>query len=225
MERLTQSEIEILTRMLTSNAYREKLAAQRYEQAVDLATTGAARKYVLHVAEEEWDHYHKCLKVARELDIDLEPLVDQRMTADPPGIPPFNNWLDVLLAHTFADKAGYFILAALVNSKVRPYAEMAAEIAAEEERHGNYGASLLEDFYCRTDFDEKAKQQMLVDHIDAGVRCLGQPNTRGDREAVSLGLKTKPAAEIIRDFCSYADDILVRIGRAEMVPLSTRYLK
>ena len=224
MERLTQAEIEILTRMLTSNAYREKLAAVRYEAAVDLAITPQDRKYVLHVAEEEWEHYHKCLQVAKELDIDLEPLVNQRMTVEPPGIPPFNNWLDVLLAHTFADKAGYFILAALVNSKVSQYAEMAAEIAAEEERHGNHGASLLEEFYSRTECDEKAKHEMLMAHIDAGVRCLGQPNTRGDREAVALGLKTKPAAEIIRDFCAYADDILVRIRREDLIPLSSRYL-
>lgn len=224
MESLTQAELKILTRMLTSHAYREKLAAQRYQEAVDLATTPQARKYVLHVAEEEWDHYHKCLKVAKELDIDLEPLVNQRMAVDPPGIPRFNDWLDVLLAHTFADKAGYFILAALVNSKVSPYAEMAADIAAEEERHGNYGASLLEEFYSKTDRDEKAKHEMLMTHIDAGIRCLGQPNTRGDREAVALGLKTKYAAEVISDFCAYADDVLVRIRREDLIPLSSKYL-
>ena len=225
MERLTASETELLTRMLKSHAYREKLAAQRFEGAIGLAPTGETEKYLLHVAEEEWEHYHKCVKVAKELGIDLEPLVDARMLVPPPGIPPFNHWLDVLLAHAFNDQAGYFVLAGLTNSKVMPYAELAAEIIAEEKMHGRYGATLLQEYYGTMHCDEAAKSTMLITHLDAAVRCLGQPNTSGERLAVSTGLKTKLSEEIIREFCAYADDVLQRIQRQDLMPISCRYLR
>ena len=110
MSRLNESERELLTKMLGSHAYREKLAAERYAQAVDLSPTPEDRSYLNHIVEEETDHYRGCLRVAAELEIDLEAHVNARMLLDPPGIPPFESWLDVLLAHSLNDRAGFTAL-------------------------------------------------------------------------------------------------------------------
>src|SRR5688572_483121 len=147
MAGLSPRERELLTRMLISHAYREKLAVQRFTEALKLLPPYEPEKYWLGVIEEEQEHYDGCLDVAEELSIHLSPLIDARMTKEPAGIPQFHSWLDVLLAHAFNDKAGYFVLLGLTQSKVQGYARLARDIIAEEEAHGMAGTKALVSFY------------------------------------------------------------------------------
>lgn len=208
MIQLTSRERELLTRMLVSHAYREKLAAIRFEEALALIPGGETQNYWLQVIEEEKEHYQGCIQVADELDIDLEALVEARMHRQPPGIPPFSNWLDVLLAHALNDKAGYYVLLGLIDSKIESYAALACHIVSEEESHGACGAAALVGYFSSQETSERHKRDALGRHIDAAIRCLGRPGTQGDREAVQLGLKTKPANETIVEFCSYVKSVV-----------------
>ena len=223
MSRLNESEKELLTKMLRSHAYREKLAAERYKQAIDLSPTPEDRNYINHIVEEELNHYQGCLKVADELDIDLESHVNARMLQDPPGIPPFEDWFDLLLAHSLNDRAGYHVITGLIGSKVSSYAKLALEIVSEEELHGENGAASLIKHYPLCDHPQKKNR--LVTHIDASIRCLGKPNSKNDAEAIKFGLKTKPSLQVIREFCEAVDPILVRLGCEDLLPLSNHYLK
>src|SRR5689334_9645180 len=155
MSGLNETEKDLLTKMLTSHAYREILAAKRFREAVDLCPTSRDRNYFTHIVEEEMEHYHGCLKVADELGIDLVPEVNARMLQDPPGIPPFEDWLDLLLAHSLNDRAGYHVLTGLIDSKVSAYAKLALEIVTEEEAHGENGAASLIKYYPSCDHPEK----------------------------------------------------------------------
>ena len=223
MSRLNGSERELITKMLGSHAYREKLAAERYKQAVDLSPTPGDRKYLNHIVEEETDHYRGCLRVAGELDIDLESQVNARMLLDPPGIPPFEGWLDVLLAHSLNDRAGYHVITGLVGSKVSAYARLALEIVSEEQAHGEHGAASLLEYYPLC--DDARKKDKLVTHIDAAIRCLGKPSSKNDAKAIKMGLKTKSSSQVISEFCDAVDPILVNLGCDDLLPLSSRYLK
>lgn len=225
MVRLTPFEMDLLTRMLTSHTYREKLAAERFNDALTLLPSQDLKTYWLHVIEEEEEHYAGCLEVARQLDIDLEPLVHSRMQRLPAGIPEFHNWLDVLLAHAFNDKAGYYVLLGLTKSKVAPYAKLAESILVEEESHGASGAEALIEYYPSHGKSEAVRRKILIKHLDAAVRCLGRPQTKGDQEAVKAGLKTKSASETISGFCLYADQILKHLKCDSLIPTSARYLK
>lgn len=224
MDALTQSEQEIFTRMLTSHAYRERLAAERFADAKEIAPSPDARSYVEHVSEEEEEHYRGCLDVAAEFGIPIEHMVARRMEQSPPGIPQFNCWLDVLLAHAFNDQAGYFVLAGVMGCKIPSYARLAKDIVAEEAAHGAHGAELLIDYYPQADTGGADKRDLLLTHLDAAVRCLGRPNSPGDKEAIDAGLKSIPATDTIKQFCSYADDILMRLGCQDLTPLASRYL-
>lgn len=223
MSTLNGSEKELITKMLRSHAYREKLAAERYKQAVDLSPTLEDRSYLNHIVEEETDHYRGCLRVASELDIDLESSVNARMLLDPPGIPSFEGWLDVLLAHSFNDRAGYHVITGLVGSKVNAYARLASEIVSEEQAHGENGAASLIKYYPLCDHPQK--KDKLVTHIDSAIRCLGKPNSKNDAEAINLRLKTKPSSQLINEFCDAVDPILVNLGCEDLGPLSSHYLK
>jgi len=222
MEGLSTVERQLLVRMLTSHAYREKLAAERFREALEIVPPHEPREYWRKVIEEEQEHYDGCLDVSKQLGIDLEPLIAVRMLRGPAGIPPFHSWLDVLLAHAFNDKAGYYVLVALKESKVKPYAMLARRILAEEEAHGIAGAAALVDFYKAQPNAEERNRSLLI-HLDAAVRCLGRPNTEGDAAAVRAGLKTRSSADTLRDYCDYVDDVLVKLNRSDLVPILPRY--
>jgi hypothetical protein len=213
----------LLARMLVSHAYREQLAAQRFTEALSLLPEGESESYWLHVITEEEEHYRGCLRVAAELGIDLPPLVQARMLRNPPGIPPFKTWLDVLMAHAFNDKAGYFVLLGIIDSTVAPYAELAREIVAEEESHGSHGVAALFKYYPVCELCEHSKRAILTQHVEASIRCLGRPFTPGDCEAVRLGLKTKPAAKTVNDFCAYVGGVLEGIGCGGLLPTLPRH--
>jgi 1,2-phenylacetyl-CoA epoxidase catalytic subunit len=223
MVRLSESEKHLITRMLVSHGYREKLAAARYKQAADFAPTPADRRYLNHIVEEETNHYLGCLKVAGELDIELESQVNARLLLDPPGIPAFENWLDVLLAHALNDRAGYHVITGLLGSKVSAYARLASEIVSEEEAHGKFGAAALLKYYPLCDHPQKKDQ--LVAHLDSAIRCLGKPNSSNDVAAIKMRLKTKPSSQLISEFCEAVDPILAELGAEDLLPLSSRYSK
>ena len=216
---------DLLTRMLTSHAYRERLAGDRFGQALDkgFPPSPEERERVERALREEYDHYQGCLSVGRQFGIDVKTLADGRMGREPVGIPPFGNWLDVLLAQVLNDAAGYFVMEGLRDSKIEPYAELAGRIMRDEAGHLEHGKTLLVPAY-RARADDRAGRQ-LVTHLDAAVRCCGRPYSDGDREAVRLGLKTRPAADTLKEFGVYADAVLNHLGRADLVPLSEKYLK
>jgi 1,2-phenylacetyl-CoA epoxidase catalytic subunit len=208
--------------MLTSHAYREKLAAERFSDALRLLPLYESEEYWRNVIEEEEEHYRGCLAVAKEVGIDLAPLVDSRLLMAPEGIPAFHTWLDVLLAHAFNDKAGYYVLIGLKGSKVGPYARLAEDILVEEDAHGIAGASALVNFYA-SQIESEERGQALLKHLDAAVWCLGRPGTRGDADAVRLGLKTRSSSDTLREFCSYVDAMLVKLDRHDLIPIIKRY--
>src|SRR6266404_250884 len=222
MARLDPYEHRLLSNMLTSHAYREKLAADRFRYALTLMPTSESGNYWSSVIAEEEEHYAGCLSVASEIGIELESLVASRLSRPPDGIPVFNDWLDVLLAHTFNDRAGYHVLLGLIGSKITSYAKLAKEIVEEEERHGNSGAASLIEFYG-SDINSEGRRRQLLKHLDAAVWCLGRPNTKRDTDAVRLGLKTRSSEDSLKEFCEYADRVLMRIGEARLVPIINRY--
>lgn len=217
MSQFTRSEKELLTRMLVSHAYREHLAAKRFKEALAFLPTDESEAYWLHVVEEEEEHLRGCYQVASELDIDLKPLIEARMLRQPQGIPPFRDWYDVLLAHAFNDKAGYYVLLGLIECEVKPYARLARVIVSEEASHGAYGAVALVKYFARQRLKDSITREMLSKHIAAALRCLGRPHTKGDRDAVDFGFKTRPASQTIKEFWSYVDDILRQLYTLEEI--------
>jgi 1,2-phenylacetyl-CoA epoxidase catalytic subunit len=215
MSQFTRSEKELLTRMLVSHAYRERLAAKRFKEALALLPTDESADYWLHVVAEEEEHLRGCYQVASELDIDLGRLVEARMLRQPQGIPPFSDWLDVLLAHALNDKAGYYVLLGLTESRVKPYARLARAIVSDEASHGAYGLMALVKYFARQRLKDDVTKDMLSQHIAAALRCLGRPNTKGDRDALDFRFKTRPASQTIKEFWSYVDEILKQLYTRE----------
>jgi len=224
MLKLSGFELGVLTKMLTSHAYREKLGIERFRQAVDMATLPREKAYFRLVVEEEETHFRGCLEVAAETGIHLEELINARMRKEPPGIPPFHTWLDVLLTHTFIDQAGYFVLQGLTQSSIDIYANVATRLIEDEQFHGMKGSVMLIEYFKKLDGRDPGTVAALHNHLGAAARCIGKPNSHGDAEAVRLHLKTRSAAETLNDFCQFADGILKKLSLENLTPLAKKYL-
>jgi 1,2-phenylacetyl-CoA epoxidase catalytic subunit len=221
---LTTDQRALLARMLTSHAYRERLAADRYVGALALAPTAAERAYLEHVIAEEEEHYAGCVAVGVGVGIDIVERVAERAGRTPAGIPELHDWLDVTLAHALNDQAGYQVMVGLRGSRVAAYAQLAERILAEEADHGRVGADAAIRAYCDAGLPPKMRRERLIIHLDAAVRCLGRPGSAGDRAALNAGFKSRGAAETIRAFCADADAVLAALGEDALVPTAHRYL-
>lgn len=225
MEPLDDTEIRILAKMLTSHAYREKLAVTRFRYAIRIAPTREDRTYFRKVVTEEETHFRGCLEVGTLLGIDLQKLVTlrRRTRRYGPGIPTFRTWLDVLLAHALNDQAGYYVLKGLKGSKVAAYSRLACRIVAEEESHGSHGSAMLTRYLKECDRSDPSIHEALVVHLDSAARCIGRPDSTLDAEAVKLRLKSRSALDTLAEFCRYADELLAKVGYADLTPIINRY--
>jgi len=207
---LSELHLGILSSMLTSHAYREHLAEERYRLAVSIAPSSASKDYLQQVANEEAGHYQGCLRVGEACDIDLPERVRVRSQSGEPGIPPFETWLDVLLAHAFNDRAGYHVLIGIQGSTVTSYAKLAQDIVAEEEEHGATGARMLMSYYQTIPAPERRARLIL--HLNAALKCLGRPGTSRDAVALAAGLKRRSAAATRAAFWKDVEPILDSLG-------------
>ena len=224
MVQLTEEERRIFANMLRSHAYRERLAAQRFGEGLEFVPDGE-KAALEQIIGEEVAHYRGCLAVGQELGIDVESLVLARMGRDPPGIPRFYSWLDLLLAKAFNDEAGQFVLQGVIGSRIKPYSELAERIIRDEKKHGGDGAKALLESWPEAHYDRQTKTRMLAVHLDAAARCFGRPNSEDDRKAVALSLKTRDSAYLLAQFCEYGDGILRQLDHPNFVPLARRYLR
>jgi 1,2-phenylacetyl-CoA epoxidase catalytic subunit len=203
---------EVLQQMLTSHAYRERLAMLRFTEAAALAPDEHSRVYVTGVGAEEAEHYRACLATARTLGVDVATRVDERFSRPPIGIPIFHTWLDVLLAHALNDEAGLFVLRGLVGSRIPAYAALARHIVDDEALHGSRGREMLLAYWPQAPLSDEVKLAKFHEHVQAGVRCLGRPNTPGDTFALRAGLKTIPAVELIAQYGGFVASLSHDLG-------------
>lgn len=219
-------QLELLRRMLVSHAYRERLASERFRVAQQFAMNAQELEYFASVVSEEAAHYQACINVATKVGLSLDADVAARFRRLPPGIPEFNDRFDVLLAHAFNDRAGYFVLEGIVGSRVEPYALVAARVLADEEMHGDEGAELLRASWSdfRATMQPLLFRARIIAHLDAALRCLGRPFSQSDAYAVAWGLKTRHSADAIEVFLEYCNTVFTDLHEHALVAhLRARY--
>jgi len=198
---------EIAERMLTSHAYRERLAIDRFKSVLDLAPSPEDRAHLQQAIEEEARHYAGCLEVAEWYGIELVPRVKARMARTPHGIPEFHNWLDLLLAQALNDAAGAFVLRGVIGGTLTRYAELCAATIADEENHCRVGRLGAIAFWSSqvgvTVPTEQAEHQLMV-HLIAAIKSCGRARSITDDAALQLGLKSRSSTETLDGFLAYA---------------------
>jgi rubrerythrin len=202
-------------RLLRSQAYRERGAAQLFEAGLALVPAGDSRwqRVIARHVQEERTHYARVAAVwsqAMEQPVsELDRWVSYRLRDQP--WPLLKSWLELAMAQFLFDRAGYWQLSEYVDSTFVPYRALAREIIADERRHQETGAQLIIELCGVPGADRVAAQATFALWLRVALLSFGRPGGEGNRYAIAAGLKRRDSAEVMRDF---VDDVRPNVHAA-----------
>lgn len=200
-------------RMLRSQAYRERGAAELFEAALPLAPDAHWRSVLEgHVAEER-EHYEGVRSLWSRTFARPESALDAWVTArlaEHP-LPPVASWLELAMALFLFDRAGRWQLSEYLKSSFEPYRDLVREIVEDELGHEDAGAHLVVTLCNAPGADRAAAQAAFDRWLDVSLLSFGRAGGEGNTFAIASGLKTRDSADVTRDFLN---DVAATAARA-----------
>jgi 1,2-phenylacetyl-CoA epoxidase catalytic subunit len=189
-------------RLLRSQAWRERGAAEMFEAALPLAPAGRWRVILAGHAREERAHYARVTEVwtaalGRSPD-ELDAWVTARLAAQP--LPPVGSFLELGMAQFLFDRAGRWQISEYLDSSFLPYRQLARAIVDEEHGHEDVGAQLVLELCAAPGADRAASQAAFERWLAISLLSFGRPGGDGNAFAIAAGLKARDSAEVARDF-------------------------
>jgi hypothetical protein len=189
-------------RLLRSQAWRERGAAELLEAALALVPAGRWRRIVEGHVGEERAHYARVVDVWSaafgQPPAELDAWVTARLAAAP--LPRLTSVLDLAMAQLLFDRAGRWQISEYVTSSFLPYRALARAIVDEERGHEDVGARLVVELCAAPEVDRGAAQAAFDRWLAIAVASFGRPGGDGNAYAIAVGLKTRDSAEVTRDF-------------------------
>jgi 1,2-phenylacetyl-CoA epoxidase catalytic subunit len=202
-------------RLLRTQAWHERGAAELFESALPLVPAGRWRTIVESHVGEERAHYARVAAVWSTAfgkpPADLDAWVTSRLAAQP--LPPVTSWLELAMAQFLFDRAGRWQISEYLASSFLPYRALARAIVDEERGHEDVGARLVIDLCAAPDVDRAAAQAAFDRWLAIALLSFGRPGGDGNAFAIAAGLKTRDSATVTRDFLA---DIAVCAQRARL---------
>lgn len=207
-------------RMLRSQAYRERGAAELFEAALPLAPDAHWRSVLEgHVAEER-EHYEGVRSLWSRTFARPESALDAWVTArlaEHP-LPPVATWLELAMALFLFDRAGRWQLSEYQRSSFEPYRALVREIVEDELGHEDAGAHLVVTLCNAPGADRTAAQAAFERWLGVSLLSFGRAGGEGNAFAIASGLKTRDSADVTRDFLK---DVAATAGAAGLVAPTT----
>ncbi len=189
-------------RLLRSQAWRERGAAELFEAALPLVPAGRWQRIVEGHVGEERAHYARVAAVWSasfgKPPAELDAWVTARLAENP--LPRVTTFLELAMAQLLFDRAGRWQLSECVDSSFLPYRALARAIVDEERDHEDVGARLVVELCAAPDADRAAAQAAFDRWLAIALHSFGRPGGDGNAYAIAAGLKTRDSAEVTRDF-------------------------
>jgi hypothetical protein len=200
-------------RMLRSQAYRERGAAELFEAALPLAPDARWRGLLEGHVREEREHYAGVRSLwsrtfARP-EAELDAWVTSRLAERP--LPPVTTWLELAMALFLFDRAGRWQLSEYLASSFEPYRDLVCAIVEDELGHEDAGAQLVVALCSAPGADRAAAQAAFERWLAVSLLSFGRPGGEGNAFAIAAGLKRRDSADVERDFL---DDVAATATRA-----------
>jgi ring-1,2-phenylacetyl-CoA epoxidase subunit PaaA len=190
---------ETVSRMLSSQAYRELAAAVVFAEALSIVPTVEFKRHVVQTVDEEMEHYATCIELGTQLGIDdFENICSRRVREDRP-IPAIESFAELAVAAFLYDSASAFQLREYENSSYDPYCRVIGKILEEEEGHENFGAEMMIEM-ARDPSMHKEMQRCFDKWVAVSLRSFGRPEHERSRYAIEVGLKTRDSAAVAQDY-------------------------
>jgi len=189
-------------RLLRSQAWRERGAAELFEAALPLVPAGRWQRIVEGHVGEERAHYAR-VTAAWSASFgkppgELDAWVTSRLAENP--LPRVTTFLELAMAQFLFDRAGRWQLSEYVASSFLPYRALARAIVDEERGHEDTGARLVVELCTAPPGDHATAQAAFDRWLAVALRSFGRPGGDGNRFAIVAGLKTRDSADVTRDF-------------------------
>jgi 1,2-phenylacetyl-CoA epoxidase catalytic subunit len=189
-------------RLLRSQAWRERGAAELFEAALPLVPAGRWRAIVEGHVREERGHYARVVEVWSTAlggaPAVLDAWVTARLAAQP--LPRVASFLELAIAQLLFDRAGRWQISEYLTSSFLPYRALAHAIVDEERGHEDTGARLVVELCAAPGCDRAAAQTAFDRWLAVALRSFGRPGGEGNAFAIAAGLKPRDSAEVTRDF-------------------------
>jgi 1,2-phenylacetyl-CoA epoxidase catalytic subunit len=189
-------------RLLRSQAWRERGAAELFEAALPLAPAGRWRAILEGHAREERAHYARVAEVWSAAfgrpPAELDAWVTARLVAQP--LPRVGSFLELAMAQFLFDRAGRWQISEYLASSFVPYRHLARAIVDEEHGHEDVGAQLVRELCSAPGADRAAAQAAFDRWLAIALLSFGRPGGDGNAFAIAAGLKARDSAEVTRDF-------------------------
>jgi 1,2-phenylacetyl-CoA epoxidase catalytic subunit len=189
-------------KLLRSQAYRERGAADLFERGLPLAPDDRWRKVLAAHVLEERSHYAQVRVLwsttFKRPQAELDTWVAARLAEHP--LPQLTSWLDVAMALFLFDRAGRWQLSEYLGSSFLPYRALAREIVEDERGHEDAGARLVVELCQAPGADLRAAQATFDRWLGVALLSFGRAGTEGNAFAIAAGLKTRDSSAVTRDF-------------------------
>jgi len=200
---------ETVIQMLRSQAWRELSAAQLFGHGLQFVTDLRTLKFITRHVQEETDHYAAVAELHQKATGEsIEPWVAAKLATRP--IPWSSSFLELGIAQWLYDRGGFWQLREYEESSWAPYKEVIGRIVDQEEGHQVHGQNIAVPL-IRKEKDREKVQRIFNEWLRQGLICLGRPHSEGNKYAISVGLKKRDSAEVIKD---YMKDILPAVREA-----------
>jgi 1,2-phenylacetyl-CoA epoxidase catalytic subunit len=199
-----------LDQMMKSQAYRELAAAQMFGHGLKYVPELKWLKFMTWHIREEMEHYEVVAKMYAEFAGEsVEPWVHARLGEKP--IEFAESWFELAMAQFLYDRGGFWQLQEYENASYPHYREVIRKIIAEEKGHQGLGERIVVDL-CRSGQFDHIKQPLFEKWLRYGLLSFGRPGGEGNAYAISVGLKKRDSAEVMKDFIADIRDAVRQAG-------------
>lgn len=206
-------------RILSMQAYAEKLGAEEMGYQLRLAPDYHARKGLARIVSEEADHAYRLYNILEKIGVTEEQAIaiaesksdHSKATQSMEGVISVgdeqNQWLDLVLNNMLMDRAGSFMVNNFSQSSFAPWAEACEKIYRDEQWHKAFG---LKEFksYLTLHASQKDLPLKFSTWFSYAMNFFGPPSVNTYAELKEFGIKRLSNQALREEFISEVKALL-----------------
>lgn len=197
-------------RILSMQAYAEKLGADEMGFQLRIAPNYLAKKRLAKIVYDEASHAHMLYEILEKIGISEENAIKIAQGNSPYGSSTHslngadavgdtnNSWIDLILNNMLMDRAGGYMVSNFAKSSFRPWAEACEKIYIDEQWHKQFGLSEF-DNYIKNCSSENLTDVFSKWFVHA-MNFFGPPSVNTQAKLASYGIKRQSNQELRQDF-------------------------
>lgn len=222
-------------RIMSMQAYAEKLGAEEMGYQLRLAPDSLARRSLACIVRDEADHALMLYRILEKLGVSEESAIQiaqgkadgSKATASMDGAIAVgdddNEWIDLVLNNMLMDRAGGFIVSNFMRSSFEPWSTACEKIYEDEKWHKRFGLDQL--VQCaKSNKSEKLRYKFTVWFCRA-LNFFGPPSVKTQKKLCYYGIKRKSNEELRSEFVDEVKFLMEKYNLSDLLlpGLPTKY--